>query len=132
MLFDYDIVVPAGTPKETPEIRVCVLTSGLLNEIRVKFPPGPATLVHITVQDSLHQILPVNADGDLNLDDETVISSNLKYKLQAPFEVSIVGWSPFAVYEHTITCQFDVVPDIDDPFINFEKQLFTDRTGNRK
>lgn len=123
MLFDYDLTVPATTQKDNPAIQACLLTSGILHELRVKFPPGPATLVHVIVKDSLHQLLPTNPDGTLNLDDETVISSNLNYRLSPPYELFIVGWSPYAVYDHVVTVQFDVLPDEPDPFTEFEKLL---------
>lgn len=125
MLFDYDIIVPAGTLQANPTRKVCKLTSGTLQEIRVKFPPGPATLVHVVILDNLHQIMPINPDGSINIDDETIKSSNLQYKLISPFELYIDGWSPNAVYEHTITAQFEVDPDSVDPFTEFEKLLLS-------
>jgi hypothetical protein len=124
MLFDYDIVVPAATPQTLPSVKVCKLTSGRLQEIRVKFPPGPATLVHIVIVEGLHQLLPVNPGGTLNIDDETVMSSNLNYRMNSPFEVIIIGWSPSAVYDHTITCQFDVQPSKEEAFDVFSTELF--------
>lgn len=132
MLFDYDLTVPAGTPKDTPAKAVCKLTSGLLNEIRVSFPPGPATLVHVTIQDALHQILPVNPDGDINLDDSLIVATGLAYPLQSPYEIYIVGWSPFAIYQHIITCQFDVQSDKQDALQSFAALLtVTDRKNKR-
>jgi hypothetical protein len=124
MLFDYDIIVPAATPRTDPAVQVCHLTSGRLQEIRVKFPPGPATLVHIVIMSSLHQLMPVNPGGSINIDDETILSSNLDYKLSSPYDVIIVGWSPSAVYDHTITVQFDVHPNKQDAFDNFANDLF--------
>jgi hypothetical protein len=126
MLFDYDLLVPEATPEDQPVRKVCTLTSGILHEIRVKFPPGPATLVHVIILDSLHQIMPVNPEATINVDDETVISSNLKYKLRPPFEIFMDGWSPTATYEHTITAQFEVYPEDDDGFEAFRKLLEID------
>ena len=131
MLFDYDLVVPAHTLETAKVRKVCPLTSGVLQEIRVKFPPGPATLVHVAIFDSLHQIMPANPDGTINLDDQIITSSNLNYTLTAPFELFVDGWSPEAVYEHRITAQFEVYPDKKGDFDTFQKLLSFGSTKKR-
>ena len=110
MLFDFDITVPAHTPLATPTEQIMRLTRGTLTEIRVMFPPGPATLVSVTVSDRLIQLVPANPDGYLNFD-EAVVSSKLEYDLlDEPYELLARGWSPNANYSHTITIQCNVQP----------------------
>lgn len=123
MLFDYDLTIPAATQQNAPVAASCHLSSGILNRIRVKFPPGPATLVHVVVKDALFQLMPLNPDGDLNFDDENIDSGVLDYPLQAPYDLHVYGWSPLAIFEHTITVQFDVQPPTPDKWSDFVQQL---------
>lgn len=110
MLFDFDIIIPAHTPSTNPVETRVRLTWGTLTEIRVMFPPGPATLVHVTVSDRLLQLMPANPDGDLNFDD-AIIRSLLEYDIvDAPYELIVRGWSPDAVYAHSITVQCEMQP----------------------
>lgn len=124
MLFDFDLVVPAATPQSSPYEQLARLTRGKLKRINVFFPPGPATLVHVVARHNLHQLAPANFDGDLNYDDTTIISE-LDYDLvDAPYEIRMVGWSPLAVFQHTITFSFDIVPLDTDNWDSFTRQIF--------
>lgn len=124
MLFDFDLVIPAATPTNEPVITLAKLTRGKLTQIRVLFPPGPATLVHVVIRHNLHQLVPANPEGDVNFDD-AIITSNLDYDLiDSPYELSMIGWSPSAVYEHTITCQFNLEPVTGDTWDDFNRLVF--------
>ena len=110
MILDFDLVIPPGTTQAEPASVDCQLTHGLLTEARVYFPPGCATLVHVVVKDGLHQLVPANTDGTMNFDD-ALITSKLKHELtDAPHILTVYGWSPAAIYEHTITIQFELEP----------------------
>lgn len=124
MLFDFDLIIPAATPATAPTETLARLTRGKLKRINVFFPPGPATLVHVVARHNLHQLVPANYDGDLNYDDTTIITE-LDYDLvDPPYEIKMVGWSPTATYQHTITFSFDVFPVEGDTWETFTRQLF--------
>lgn len=124
MKFDYDIIVPPHTPATSPTVQRVKLTRGTLTEIRIVFPPGPAQLVHVVVSEELHQLVPANPEGSVNLDEAEFISI-LEYPMvNPPYELILTGWSPSAVYEHTINCQFDVQPMKGDDWSTFLKTLF--------
>ena len=110
MLFDYDLIIPAATTQASPTEALATLTRGKLVRIGVFFPPGPATLVHVVCRHNLHQLIPANYDGTLNYDD-IMIYTDLEYEMvDAPYTLRMVGWSPTAIYQHTITFLFDIVP----------------------
>lgn len=125
MLFDYDITIPAGTQPENPTERLVRLTRGKITQVRVMFPPGPATLVHVVIRHNLHQLVPANYEGSLNFDD-TIVTSLMDYDLlDSPYEIKLIGWSPFATYDHTITCQINLEPIEGDTWDKFNETLFT-------
>lgn len=124
MLFDFDLVIPAATPANSPVEQLAKLTRGNLKRIIVFFPPGPATLVHVVARHNLHQLTPANPEGDLNYDDIAIVSE-LDYDLvDSPYEIRMIGWSPSAVYEHTITYSFDLFPIKGDTWDDFTRAIF--------
>src|SRR3990167_8683419 len=123
MLFDYDITIPPGTLQLSPVEQIIKLTYGTVSEIRVFFPPGCATLAHVVVRKNLLQLLPANQQGSLNFDDIFVIS-RLEYDLiDSPFEMSIFGWSPSAVYQHIVTVQFEMIPLVGQSWSSFTQSV---------
>ena len=131
MLFDFDLIIPAATPANQPVEALATLTRGKINRINVFFPPGPATLVHVVARHNLHQLVPANYDGTLNYDDTTIVSE-LDYNIvDAPYQIRMIGWSPTAVYQHTITFSFNLVPIDNDTWDDFNKLLFSLNIENR-
>jgi len=111
MQFDFDIIVPAGTPKASPLITELPLGHGIIHEIGAFFPPGCATTVYVIVRRSLQQIAPANVQGAWNYDETRVLSS-LEYPLtEPPFSVFVDCWSPDAIYQHKISITIDMRPE---------------------
>ena len=110
MRFAYDLTIPAGTTAADPATRGVHLVKGRLYHAEIAVPPGPADTVHAVVKDSLFQILPVNPDSSFSWDDYTH-QVDLDYELpDLGHELTLVGWSPTAIFDHTITFRFDVAP----------------------
>jgi len=125
MLFDFNLIIPAGTLQTNPINTFAKLTRGKLTQIILLFPPGPATLVHVVIRHNLHQLMPANPEGSINFDD-AVITSILDYDLvDSPYELSMIGWSPTATYEHKITCQFNLEPVRGDTWDDFVRVFFS-------
>ena len=124
MLFDFDLTIPADTAELAPVVSRTHLIAGTLTQIRVVFPPGPATLVHVVVRDNLFQLMPANPEGSLNFDDEFIVST-MEYDLsESPYDVYLIGWSPGANFDHTITFQFELQPLAGGTWDTFVTQLF--------
>lgn len=110
MRFVYQLTIPAGTAKVSPAVSTVKLGKGSINRIEVGFPPGPATLVSVAIKDRIYQIAPANPDGGFAWDDHTY-EFNTNYPLtDPPYELLLVGWSPDATFEHTVTFHFDLTP----------------------
>ena len=114
MRFVKVLTVTAGStiadPSETP-IR---LIGGKLTHIEIAFPPGPANYVHVVIMDRNLQIAPANPEGAFSWDDHTH-GFSMNYKMvDPPYELTLVGWSPDAMYDHDITFRLDVDPTAED------------------
>ena len=131
MLFDFDLVVPAGTSQINPAVTKARLAIGTLVQIRVTFPPGPATLVYCAIRHNLFQIMPVNPEGSLNFDD-ALVTSDMSYDLtDDPPELDLVGWSPDATFDHVINVQFEMQPLKADDWAGFTEQLLSAAGSSR-
>lgn len=126
MLFDFAFTVPNRTLENDPYTVDVMLTGGTIKEIRTIFPPGPAELVHVKIFHSNLQLVPTNPDGTLNFDDKTIIARMDYDLLLRDNIITLVGWSPHAIYNHTITFQFD----IDPPKLN-DYQIFVNALENK-
>lgn len=110
MRFVYDLTVPAGTLSTDPAEDEIRLVRGTLTHAEVAFPPGPAGLVSVVVKDALLQILPANPEQSFAWDNYTH-RANLDYALpRQGHKLTLVGWAPDAVFDHTVRFHFDVHP----------------------
>jgi hypothetical protein len=105
MLYDFELTVPAGTPETTPVSQDVTMEKGIISEIRVSFPPGPARTVYVRVKHGTTQILPKNATGSLNYDNMTIISRVVYELLTSPYTLTVQGWAPDATFDHKIRFQ---------------------------
>jgi hypothetical protein len=124
MRFVYDLTIPKDTAKVSPTVSKVALVKGQLIGVEVAFPPGPATLVHVVIEDGSFQIVPVNRDADLSWDDYTM-AFPMRYSLtETGHELRLVGWSPDTTFDHKITFRFDVEPEGDDDERSMIQLLF--------
>jgi hypothetical protein len=124
MLFDYDLTIPAGTLQAAPASISVKLTRGTLTQIDTLFPPGSAALAFVRVRDRLHQIVPANPEASLNWDGAIIRSEFELELLDSPYEIILEGWSPDAVYPHTVTFHFHLRPAGQDSWSDFMGLLF--------
>jgi len=110
MFYDFRLVIPANTPKDSPKRERIRLTKGVIHKVEIRFPPGCAGLVHVVVRDLEQQVWPTNRDGDFS-DDDYVISFVECYELEhPPFIFTLEGWNDDDTYDHTITFRFGILP----------------------
>lgn len=110
MRFVYGFTIPADTAKVSAEELDIPLVKGVLTRVEIGFPPGPAALVHVVVRDGSFQIAPVNPESSFAWDDYND-EFNMSYDLtEVGHRLTLVGWSPDTVYQHTVTFRFDVEP----------------------
>jgi hypothetical protein len=109
MLYDYPVVVPAGTSARAPVETTLKLTAGLIINLSVEFPAGCRGYVHTVIRAGGYQLYPTNPSGDLNAEDFTVQAWDFYPLLSAPFHVKAYSWSPEANYSHTLTVRIDLV-----------------------
>ena len=110
MIFSYSVTTPALTLKTAPVITRMKLTGGVIHKMDIAFPPGAQNLMHVTIHDAIHQVLPTNAEGDFASDNE-VISFPVSFLLEDhPFEMQIFTWNDDDTYPHTCLVRLGILP----------------------
>jgi len=102
MLFAGEIFIPKGRALNNPIISPIKISKGLLHKIDVFFPPGNRCRAFVTFNQATHQLLPTNPDGYLKGDALTISGEVFLYLPEPPFVIDVHGFSPDAVFNHTV------------------------------
>jgi len=118
MLFTFPIVVPAGTPESNPKRETLTIKPGVITRIGVKFFAGVNNTVKVRILHGESPILPENKDSYVSGDNEEVFDTPYKEIFYRPAQLTFVGWSPAASYDHTVIVRILVVdPEIAYPYL---------------
>jgi len=114
MRFVKTLTVTAGSTIAEPSETILRLIRGKLTHIEIAFPPGPADYVHVVIVDGNLQIAPANPEQSFSWDDFTHGFSMNYPIVDQPYELTLVGWSPEAIYDHNITFRIDIDSTAED------------------
>ena len=110
MLYEYPLTVPAGTAADAPAELDVKLTAGVITRIECDFAQGCNHYVYAYVRQGLHQIWPLNPDGQAR-GNGAVIGSDEYYEISADVNDLTVGaYSPGATYDHEIHFRIEITP----------------------
>mgnify|MGYP001563722508 CR=1 FL=1 len=110
MFFSYNLALPANTPKTAPVEVEALLTHGIIHRVEIEFPAGCAGLVHVAVRRGLHQLWPLNPDGDLASDDWIIAWDEHQEVLEEPYAVTLTGYNLDDIYPHTPIVRIGLLP----------------------
>jgi hypothetical protein len=108
MFYSFDLQIPANTPEAHPVSLDCPVSSGVVNRVMVIFPIGVATLAHVRVFRSSHQLWPSNLDGSFASDGEFLDFAENYPVMDLPHEFTFSGWNDDDTYAHTITLRIGI------------------------
>lgn len=110
MEYEFELTVPAATAKASPATVECQLTKGIIHRYDFGFLEGCNNLVSVAAFEGGFQCFPINRDGAIRGNAETV-GKDTFYPLEArPFKLTVKGWAPNTTYEHTVQIRLDVLP----------------------
>lgn len=109
--YSYEKTFSAGHNSKSQESLEMKCAEGVLTDVAISFPAGCHGVVHVHLDEELHQIFPTNAEQTYALDDFT-LPINDRYQLGiGTRKIIFKGWNE-GIYDHTIRCAFRIVtPD---------------------
>lgn len=114
--FEHKITVPANTPENNPHSEDIDLCKGFVAKVWIRFPTGPAGLLHIGIKDPStgNKIWPGGSSQWFSGDNE-IIEFNTEYDVPyvnsgvEKYHLEIVGWNEDDTYEHSALVRIWVV-----------------------
>lgn len=111
MLYDFAILVKAGTKKDSPKEQELNLTHGIIHWISVEFPGGCKGYVYLVICHRQQQKWPTNIDEAFNANAYTIPLREHYDLTEPPHTLLVKAWSPDATYDHTITVRVGILPE---------------------
>lgn len=80
---------------------------GILTDVTITFPDGCHEVVHVHIDDGLHQIFPTNPEANYALNGYTLPIKGEYLLLPSKRKIFLRGWNA-GVYDHTISVTFRI------------------------
>ena len=101
MIYTKTLSSVAGGSASNPRKEDMFLTSGLIYQVELYFPPGSSGLLHVAIFDGGYQAWPSEA-GETFFGDNTLISFPDRYYIDSPRKAfTISHWNEDDTYAHT-------------------------------
>ena len=110
MLYVLALTIPANTAEASPYEEDLKLTDGVITRVEVEFPAGCQGLAHSYARLALHQVFPINPDGNLCSDNYVIAWNDYEDIDTDPRVLTISGWNTDDTYDHTITWRIELTP----------------------
>ena len=95
-----------GTEEEQEELEM-PCHWGILTDVTITFMAGCRGVVHVHVDDGLHQVFPTNAEETYALDNYTLLIQDEYELLASTRKLYLRGWNE-GQYDHTIKVTFKI------------------------
>jgi len=110
LIFNFDISTAANVTQDDPTLTRLTLSHGIIHQLGVGFPPGPAGLLHLQLLTGEHQAWPSNGQGDFNWDG-AFFQWLEWYPLEVePYELVARTWNEDDTYAHGLQIQVSLLP----------------------
>lgn len=110
MYYEFRLTTAPNTAAAAPLETLLQLDAGVITAVELLFPPGCVGLVHLTINDELHQVWPANADADIAGDTFPIRWDDAFELRDPPYTLRADTWSDDDSYPHTVTVRIELVP----------------------
>jgi len=110
MIFRFGVSTPANTAAADEVKTILPIAHGVITQIDIQFPPGPQGLLHIHINDALHQLFPYNTDEAFSSDFVNISFREHIPFITEPFELQAYTWNLDDTYAHIIIIRVGVLP----------------------
>jgi hypothetical protein len=110
MFYVERITTPANTTEAAPLETVLDLDPGIIHQLEISFPPGPAGHLHIAILIGLSQIWPSNPEGDFAWDNINIATREWVPVETPPVRLTLVTWNDDDLYDHDCEVRVGVLP----------------------
>ena len=112
MRYRQGLTIPAGTVQSDPEVVELEVAPGIITEVEINFPAGHSGLTYVQIYYQERQIFPTTPGIAFRGDDTLISFSESWAILEVPHILEIRGWSPSAIYDHTVFVDITISEDL--------------------
>lgn len=110
MIYKFLITTPANTAATAKLKTVLKLNKGIIHQLDVQFPPGPSGLLHLHINDAIHQVFPYNTDENFSSDNVNIRFKEFQPVLEEPFQLEAYTWNLDDTYSHDVIVRIGILP----------------------
>lgn len=110
MIYVHAITTPANTPASAKLKTILPMARGRISEVSLQFPSGARGVHHLQINRGLHQLWPLNPDGDFATSNETPHWFEEYDFDEPPWQLEAYSWNLSQVYDHTVSIRIVTLP----------------------
>jgi len=118
MIYAFDIQTPAKTLVTAKKKTILRMERGLIYRLEIVFPPGPVHLLHLTINDALHQVWPTNQDADFAGNNDKIEFDEELNIDEPPYELQAYTWNEDEAYAHWVQIRIGIRSLVGVPVIS--------------
>jgi len=108
MIYVFDITTTKNTSSSNKKKTVLRMEQGIIYKIEISFPPGSAGLLHLQINDALHQVWPTNEGASFSGDNVEIDFENEYPLIAPPYELSAYTWNEDELWDHDVTIRLGI------------------------
>jgi len=109
VFYSFELELPADTSEDAPVELKANLTWGVITHVEIEFPPGCAGLAKVAILHRRRQVWPTNIDEWFYSDGRIISWEEYFELLEAPFELTILGYNDDDTFQHTPIVRFEIL-----------------------
>ena len=113
MIYRFAISTPPKTWESIKQKTVLKISSGIIHQLDIVFPPGPSGLLHVGINRGLNQVWPTNPEANFASDHESIIFKEFYDFTQEPLEFEVFTWNEDDTYPHTVVIRLGILKQSD-------------------
>jgi len=111
MIYSFDITTPENTAETAPLRTTVKLARGIIHQVDIDFPPGPAGLLRVAIELGAHRLWPSTGNAWFRGDDRLISFPEWFPLLWPPYTLDIVTWNADTEYSHIVIVRFGILEE---------------------
>ncbi len=109
MIYRYGITTAANTTEAAAQMTIITLPRGIIHQLDIVFPPGPAGLLHLRILEGISVIWPSSQNESFAGDNTTISFKEFYILKDATNQIIIQTWNDDDTYSHLVIVRFGVL-----------------------
>ncbi len=109
MIYSYEIITPPNTTIQNQKITELKLTTGIIHQVDVLFPPGPTGLLYTAIFYEGTKIWPSNPDEYFHTDNDIITFREAFRIKSAPNILKVKTYNIDDTYEHRVIIRLGIL-----------------------